>query len=134
MESIPLKAILDTHAAIWATAGDNRLGTAAEAFLQSLKTQESAISDISLLEISMLVKKGRIRISVPLLSYLRSMASSFVVLPITAEIAAASMALDLPHGDPFDRVIGATALQTGLPLITKDRPLRQFKELSTLWD
>jgi len=87
-----------------------------------------------LLEISMLVKKKRIRLKVPLKQYLRSMASSFVVLPITAEIAATAMNLDLPQGDPFDRVIAATAIHTELPLITRDGHLQNFQELITLWD
>jgi PIN domain nuclease of toxin-antitoxin system len=128
-----MKAVLDTHAAIWATEGDTRLGRAAQAFLQALKTQEAAISDISLLEIAMLVKKRRIEIAVPLSKYLEALASVFVVVPISTEIASTSMVLKLPQGDPFDRVIAATAIQTRLPLITKDRKLRKLKELTTIW-
>jgi PIN domain nuclease of toxin-antitoxin system len=134
MGSFPVKAVLDTHAAVWATAGDPRLGKSAKAYLEALKTGEAAIADMCLLEISMLVKKKRILLKVPLKQYLRSMASSFVVLPITAEIAATAMNLDLPQGDPFDRVIAATAIHTELPLITRDGHLQNFQELITLWD
>lgn len=129
-----MKAILDTHAAVWATSGDSRLGKSAHAFLGALATQDAAISDISLLEISMLVRKNRIQINVPLTQYLKSMANSFIVLPITGEIAALAMALSLPQSDPFDRIIAATTLHNELPLITKDRQLQQFDELVTIWD
>ena len=59
-----MRALLDTHAVLWAAEGDVRLGTSAAELLRSLKTGEAVISDITLLEIAMLAKKGRIRLSV----------------------------------------------------------------------
>jgi PIN domain nuclease of toxin-antitoxin system len=37
------------------------------------------------------------------------------------------------HGDPADRLIGATALQLGAPLITADARLRALETLKTVW-
>jgi len=37
------------------------------------------------------------------------------------------------HGDPADRLIGATALQLGAPLITADAKLRALPDLQSIW-
>jgi PIN domain nuclease of toxin-antitoxin system len=35
--------------------------------------------------------------------------------------------------DPCDRLIGATALAEGIPLVTKDRNIRNCREIKTIW-
>jgi PIN domain nuclease of toxin-antitoxin system len=35
--------------------------------------------------------------------------------------------------DPADRIIGATALVEGLPLLTADREIRRSKSVQTIW-
>ena len=55
------------------------------------------------------------------------------MLPITAEIALLSRSPLFQHGDPADRLIGATALQLGAALITADAKLRALSELNTIW-
>ena len=37
------------------------------------------------------------------------------------------------HGDPADRIIAATALHHGVGLVTKDRLIRSFERLHTVW-
>jgi PIN domain nuclease of toxin-antitoxin system len=37
------------------------------------------------------------------------------------------------HDDPADRVIIATALALGMPLITRDRRLQDYPHLETIW-
>ena len=55
------------------------------------------------------------------------------VLPITPEIALLSRSSLFQHGDPADRLIGATALHLGTPLITADAKLRALESLDTVW-
>jgi PIN domain nuclease of toxin-antitoxin system len=55
------------------------------------------------------------------------------LLPITPEIALLSRSALFQHVDPADRLIGATALQLGAPLITADARLRALEELETVW-
>lgn len=55
------------------------------------------------------------------------------VVPITPEIALLSRSPLFLHGDPADRLIGATALQLGVPLITADAKLRALEGLETVW-
>ncbi len=54
---------------------------------------------------------------------------------ITAAIALHAAALDGESfpGDPADRMLYATAQQQRAPLITRDRALRTFDPLGTVW-
>ena len=47
-------------------------------------------------------------------------------------IAIRSRLIDLPHQDPADRFIAATALEYDLTLITVDKRLREAKQIKTL--
>jgi len=55
------------------------------------------------------------------------------VVPITGEIASIAVSLDLADGDPFDRVISATAITHGIPLLTRDRKITACDAVLTLW-
>ena len=89
---------------------------------------------MSLLELTMLAEKKRIALSISLESFLSEMETRFVVLPITARacVRALSLPSDYPK-DPADRIIGATALVEGLPLITADREIRWAGVVRTIW-
>ena len=80
------------------------------------------LSDISLLEASMLVRKGRVQLGMPFSQWLeRAIAANLLVLPISSTVAAAEHSLPGTfHGDPADRVIAATAIAHELTLITPD--------------
>ena len=42
------------------------------------------------------------------------------ILPLSPEISLSAALLDWDHRDPFDRMIAATALQEGVPLVSSD--------------
>jgi PIN domain nuclease of toxin-antitoxin system len=128
-----VKALLDTHAVVWAAEGDARLGPAATELLQSLRAGEAVVSGITLLEIAMLAKKDRIRLSVPAEEYLCGIQRNFPPLPITSEIASIAMELELPQADPFDRVIVATAKHHNLPLLTRDQNITACGIIRIVW-
>jgi PIN domain nuclease of toxin-antitoxin system len=65
--------------------------------------------------------------------YLRGIQRNYPPLPITAEIAVLALDLELPHGDPFDRTIVATAGYHGLPLLTRDRNITASGLVKVLW-
>lgn len=79
-------------------------------FTEDLTAGEAVLSDITLLEIAMLAKKGRLELSVSAEEYLRVIQRNYPLLTITSEIASMAVDLDLPQGDPFDRIIVASAL------------------------
>jgi PIN domain nuclease of toxin-antitoxin system len=133
MEFVSVKYLLDTHAAIWAAEEDPKLGQRAKLSLLASATGDALISEITLLEISMLVKKGKIQIQISTSEYLRRLQLLYPPVRITPTIATLSMDLPLPQGDPFDRIIVATARELQLTMVTKDQHIMESKLVPTLW-
>jgi len=123
--------LLDTHAAIWLLEGNANLGTNARTLLDAQDLV--AISDITLLEIAMLAARGVITLKPDVNIGLQTFADKLVVLPITARIAKNATTIALPHRDPFDRVIAATAIAHDLVLVTNDRQIVDSNVVSTVW-
>lgn len=93
-----------------------------------------AISSVTLYELACLVTRNRVVMSTPLSAFLEEVASRFIVKNISAAIAIASVQLTEPYPkDPMDRLIGATALVNGIPLITADERIRQSGQIQTVW-
>jgi len=71
---------------------------------------------------------------VPIASFLDKVYALFEIKAVTAAVAmtAAQLPKDFP-ADPADRIIAATAIVEGLPLITADRNIRRSRLLKTIW-
>ena len=128
--------LLDTHVVLWLTSDPAKLSGKAKTAIQDARTKGDglAISDITMLELTTLASKRRIRLAISLETFLREIESRFVVLPITGR--ACARALELPAAfpkDPADRMIAAIALVEGLSLITADRDIQVSKALRTIW-
>jgi PIN domain nuclease of toxin-antitoxin system len=77
---------------------------------------------------------GRLPLTTPIEPFLAKVEASFIVLPVTASVSRLAVAFpDTYPADPMDRLIGATALDQHVPLITKDRAIRRSKALSVIW-
>ncbi len=127
--------LLDTHVLIWMALEPSRLSKPASAAIQDARSNGMlCIADITLWEISSLVKRKRIQISGTVDAFLYDISLPLVVKPITPAIARMSehFAGDYPK-DPADRLIGATSQVEGLPLVTADAELRRFPTLHTIW-
>jgi PIN domain nuclease of toxin-antitoxin system len=93
------------------------------------------VSSISIVEIVYLVEKERIPpTTLPLLEErLLEQPASLEIIPVTGVIALTTQHVprqqipDLP-----DRIIAATALHLGVPLITRDRKIR-LSSVATVW-
>lgn len=128
--------LLDTGVLIFDALTPDRLSAAARAALERGEAAGTlACADISLWEIAMLVSKGRLDPGTDSAAFCRLAldARGVRVLGITPEIAMASTRIDLPHGDPADRLIAATAAVHGAELVTIDERLRDSQEVTTLW-
>ena len=54
--------------------------------------------------------------------------------PLDAGIALEAAHLELPHPDPADRFIAATAPRTAAVLVNRDERLRAHPKVASLWD
>ncbi|MEY3897425.1 MAG: hypothetical protein RLZZ214_2946 [Verrucomicrobiota bacterium] len=116
-------AVLDTHVWVWSAAGDAR----AEKLRDFSGT--AIVSAISQWEVAMLAMKGRLKLMPDEESWFSANLETPVCLaPLTAEISTASCRLPDFHGDPADRIIVATAITLGLPLITADEKIIRWNE------
>lgn len=127
--------LLDTHVLIWLAFVPDKLSKAArEAIRESVRTGGLGISAITLWEAAWLVTHSRIDFAGTPDAFLEEISSRTAVLPITPQVAV--LANQLPAtfpSDPSDRLIGATALAEGIPLVTKDRTIRNYKQIKTIW-
>ena len=55
------------------------------------------------------------------------------IVPVTTRIALESVRLEPFHADPADRLIVATAMNTGAHLVTKDARIHAFGAVTTVW-
>jgi PIN domain nuclease of toxin-antitoxin system len=77
---------------------------------------------------------GQVRFNTTLEAFLSEAEKRFVVLPMNSRICVQAFDLLASYSkDPADRIIGATALVEGLPLITADQAIRGSRALTTIW-
>lgn len=129
--------VLDTHAWIWFISNPNLLSKRAkEAANAGLQEKSILISSISAWELALLVAKKRLKLTLDAADWItKSENLPFIqFVPVTNAIAVKSVNLPQPlHSDPADRIIIATALSVGAPLVTKDRKLLDYAPIKTIW-
>lgn len=115
--------LLDTHVIHWWSAEPERVSAQARELLD--QAEELAVAAISWYELAWLAEHERITVNVPISSWLGGLATQLRTIPISPAIAHAAAALPSSFpGDPADRLIYATAVENDLPLISKDRAIR----------
>lgn len=127
--------LVDTHVVVWLALEESRISkAAATAIVDARRADGLAISSVTLIELATLLSKGRVHLQVSSEAFMADVESRFIVLPITARICLRATAFprDYPT-DPMDRIIGATAIVQGLPLLTADRAIRNSRALRTIW-
>ena len=131
--------VLDTHTLIWWVSNKDKLSELAlNAIEQELNNENGQIlvSSITAWEISLLVEKGRITLTMELDEWLRVASSikNLHFIPVDNEVAAQSVRLPGSfHPDPADRMITALARHYSAPLVTCDTKILDYKYVKTIW-
>jgi len=128
------RLLLDTHVLVWAVAAPHRI---LRRTMAQLADMDSAlfVSAASAFEIATKVRLGRMPDAAEIArTYGSSLARiGATKLDVSAEHALLAGALDWAHADPFDRLLVAQAELGSLTLVTKDRAIREFDGVRTLW-
>jgi PIN domain nuclease of toxin-antitoxin system len=132
-----IAAVADTHAAIWYLLDDWRLSGSARALIQDAANarHKIAISSISLAELVYLVEKFRLPLSAydELRHALANPEHVFAEAVFSGEIVQAMrQVLRSEVPDMPDRIVAATALYLGVPVISRDRRIRAVS-VKTVW-
>lgn len=111
----------DTHVWLWALLDPSRLSPPARELLED-GDNELWLSSISAWEAHLLAEEGRIEVDAPSPEWIERELIQLPLrdAPLTREIAIKSRAVRLPHNDPADRFIVATAAVNDLDLVTAD--------------
>lgn len=132
-----IRAVADTHAVLWFLYKDARLPATARNFMNGAAQagDQIAISSITLIEVAYLVEKSRIALDSfeRVIDFLAQPNSMLQEIPIDRDIAEAlrqvvrAQVPDLP-----DRIIAATALLLGVPVISRDSKIKA-SAITTIW-
>ena len=128
-----MNVLLDTHALIWFVAGSEHLPTAVRGVIEDARN-DVYVSAVSAMEITTKYRLGKLPSAAPLaVDFERVIAErGFLPLPITVGHAERAGSMDIPHKDPFDRLLIAQAMIEDLTLISNEAVFSGFG-VGRLW-
>jgi PIN domain nuclease of toxin-antitoxin system len=127
----PDRLLLDTHILLWLNQGASNLRAATRALIETTWQAGGTIlfSAVSIWEIAALIDKGRISLDAPLAAWVDRFLDRPGVAVVPLDHHAAALAYQvghLRHRDPADRLLIATAMRNGCPLVTYDDRILRF--------
>lgn len=128
-----MRVLLDTHVWLWSLLDPDQLAPAIRELIES-GDHELLLSAITPWEVLLLHERGRLDLGAEPARWLDFALAEYAVteVPIDRAIAVASRRVELPHRDPADRFLAATALLHGLVLATHDEALLRAPAIDTL--
>lgn len=127
-----MKLLLDTHAFVWAINGPEALPVKIRKLLLDPAVERS-VSVISLWEIAVKVRLGKLKMPTDRPYYLSELAFLHArILPMELRHSLAVFELPLHHRDPFDRLLIAQAREDGLTIVTRDPAFAAY-EVEIVW-
>ena len=129
--------VIDTNIVIWYFGEYSRLSPRAEKLIDDVVESGTVfVASITIVELTYLLEKNRIPVDVidKLREALDDESTSFRLAELTRGVAADVQRIDRSTvGDMPDRIIAATALHLGLPLITSDGNIQKLTNVTTIW-
>lgn len=130
--------VLDTHVLVWWVSAGTPLSTAA---LKAIAAEQKSggqilISAITPWEIAMLIRKGRMELTMDLDEWLAAIEARDAVRVVPISVRVAVQSVRLPgefHSDPADRMIVALAREANAPLVTADDKIRAYPHVRSIW-
>ena len=132
-----MKYILDTHTLLWVLFEDEQLSEKAKVAIKKPEN-EILVSIVSYWEISLKYALDKLELQgiVPEELPKKSKEINIETLEISEEEASSFYHLPRQkHKDPFDRLIIWQAINRKMPLISKDKPIKEYQKfgLEILW-
>lgn len=128
--------VADTHCAVWYLSNDPRLSKRARAEVEAAASagKEIAVSSITLAELVYLIDKGRLDSEIfDLLQEALAGDGVLVEIPVDHNVARAMQQVSRSQVPDFpDRIIAATAVHLGVPVISRDGKIRA-SSVRTIW-
>jgi PIN domain nuclease of toxin-antitoxin system len=128
-----MKYLLDTHIWLWSSMQPDRLSRQVARILSDTQN-ELWLSPISIWELTILCRKGRIAVHPDIASWVAQSISDLQIVeaPLTIEVALAIPSISFSHGDPADHFLAASAKIFDLTLITADDHLLALSDIQVL--
>ena len=128
-----MKLLLDTHIWLWSLLEPGHLTQRVRNELEN-PSNDLWFSPISAWELLILVEKGRVILDADPPGWIRNVFRKVPMkeAPLSTEVAIRSRSVTLPHQDPVDRFLAATAIVYDLTLVTADARLLNSTEFSVL--
>jgi len=129
--------LLDTHIWIWWISNIEKLSPRALSAINKARGENGiVISSISTWEIALLVEKERLKLSIDVRDWVRKTEGLPFVRFAAVDNTISLRSVSLPgefHADPADRIITATAMTMGIPLVTRDEKVLSYPHVNTIW-
>jgi PIN domain nuclease of toxin-antitoxin system len=125
--------LLDTHALIWAAQEPELLSDKARVAIENTENTVF-VSAASALEIATKYRLGKLAVSPTLAEHFveETRGRGFIIVPINADHAQRAGLLDIPHKDPWDRLLIAQAQIEGMWLVSNEKLFDDFA-VSRYW-
>ena len=122
-----MRVLVDTHVFLWWVEGDRALPARARAALAD-QENECLISLVTAWELAIKAGLGKLKLALPVKRYVveHVAANGFRMLDLQMAHVGRVETLDPHHGDPFDRLLIAQALEEKLPVVTADPVFRKY--------
>lgn len=128
-----MRVLLDSHTLIWALGDDPALGRDARKLLADPQV-EKLVSGASAMEIMIKYRKGRLPQAEVLARDFKGVLERLDCAPLGVRFDHALLAgsLDIPHKDPFDRLLIAQARIERVPILSNETAFDAFG-VERLW-